>query len=292
MELISDYINNNELRGRFNNLTKEVFGFDFEDWYQRGFWDDRCVNHSFFEDNQIVSNVSTTEFELIINGKKFNAIQIGTVMTKAEYRGKGLGIELINTVIDKYKSEFDFIYLFGHNKVWEYYKKQDFVPIKESRYSIEIKNPITSIIELRNLDLSNNGDLEIIIRLTKKRVPVSKTFGVINDTSIFLFYCLYDYSNHLFYSSVKDCLLIFNISEDNVVHLYDVLCEAELNFSDIINLISSEVRDIKRIEFHYTPTYPDIRIEPTEIEMNDKMFFKGNLSILPTKFKYPKIAHT
>jgi predicted N-acetyltransferase YhbS len=292
LELISDYKNNNELRGKFNNLTQEIFGFDFENWYQRGFWDNRYVCHSFFKDGQILSNISTTPFELIINGKEFNAIQIGTVMTKTEFRGKGLGIELMKTVIDKYKSEFDFFYLFGHNKVWEYYKKHDFIPIKKYSYSIELKRAAKSGKQLRKLDLSSKQDLETIIRLTKKRVPVSKSFGVLNDTSVFLFYCLYDYSENLFYCEAKDCLLVFTINKSKVVHLYDVLCETELSFAEINNLIRSEQNDIIRIEFHYTPDYSDITIKPTEIETEDKMFLNGDCSVLPENFRYPDIAHT
>ena len=140
MKQISAYKNNDDLRGKFNNITREVFGFDFEDWYQRGFWDDRYICHSFLEEGQIISNVSTSKFELFINGRVFNAIQIGTVMTKEEFRGKGLAVELTKTVIDKYRSEFDFFYLFAHNKVWDYYKKQGFIPIDEYSYSIEINN--------------------------------------------------------------------------------------------------------------------------------------------------------
>ena len=140
--------------------------------------------------------------------------------------------------------------------------------------------------------MTNNKDLESVIRLTKKRVPVSKSFGVLNDTSVFLFYCLYDYSNNLFYSDTKDCLLVFTISKNKVVHLYDVLCESELSFADITNLISSEENDIKRIEFHYTPDYSDITIKPSEAETKDKMFFKGDRSVLPENFRYPDIAHT
>ncbi len=58
MKSITDYKKNDELRRQFNNFTREIFGFDFEDWYQKGFWDDRYVCHSFLEDGQIISNVS------------------------------------------------------------------------------------------------------------------------------------------------------------------------------------------------------------------------------------------
>ncbi|MCP4397884.1 MAG: GNAT family N-acetyltransferase [bacterium] len=291
MKSITDYKNNDELRRKFNNFTQEIFGFDFEAWYQKGFWDDRYICHSFLEDGQIISNVSTTRFELLIHGKKFNTLQIGTVMTKNEFRGKGLGVTLIKNVIDQYESECDFFYLFGHKNVWEYYKKQHFIPIHEFYYSSEVKNGCRKTTHLRRLDLSNNTDLETIIRLTEKRVPVSSTFGVLNDTSIFLFYCLYEFSQNLLYADTKDCLLVFTV-ENQDLHLYDVLCESELSFTEITDLLNSEDIEIKRIVFHYTPSYSDINIEPTGIKSGDKMFFKGNRSILPLKFTYPKIAHT
>lgn len=290
MEQLSDYKNNNELRGKFNELTREIFGLDFEDWYQRGFWDERYVCHSFFENGQIISNVSTSKFDLVIKGKVFQAIQIGTVMTKTEFRGKGLAVELTKIVIDKYRSDFDFFYLFAHDKVWDYYKKQGFIPIDEYGYSIEIKNAGNSNEKLRKLDMSNKNDLQTIIRLTKNRKPVSKTFGILNNTSIFLF--LTDYYDNLFFSDSKDCLLVFTIRENRVAHLYDVLSETDLNFTEITALICSEVHDLKKVIFCYTPDYADIVIEPTAWESNDKMFFRGDPSILPVKFLYPKIGVT
>lgn len=291
MQLVVDYKRDNEMRGKFNDLTQEVFGFDFEDWYQRGFWDDRYVCHSFLKNGKLVSNVSATRFELLINGKRFNAIQIGTVMTKNEFRGKGLGVELTKHVIEKYGSGNDFFYLFGHKGVWDYYKKQDFMSVHEFCYSVEAKGGGGSAERLKQLNLSNNKDLETIIRLTKSRAPVSKTFGVLNDTSIFLFYCLYDFQKNLFYSEKKDCLLVFSL-DNQALHLHDILCESELNFAEISGLLKSENIDFKEIIFHYTPNYPDLEIKPTEIDTGDRMFFKGDSSILPLKFKYPKIAHT
>jgi len=140
--------------------------------------------------------------------------------------------------------------------------------------------------------MSNKNDLQTIIRLTKNRKPVSKTFGILNNTSIFLFYALTDYYDNLFYSDSKDCLLVFTENKDRVVHLYDVLSESELNFAEITALICSEIHELKKIIFHYTPDYADIVIKPTAMDSNDRMFFKGDPAILPLKFLYPKIGIT
>ncbi|MBA3030538.1 MAG: GNAT family N-acetyltransferase [Desulfobacteraceae bacterium] len=283
MKLISNYKHNDSLRGKFNRLALEIFGFDLEDWYQKGFWDSRYVCHSFLEEDQIVSNVSTTAFKVFLNGMVFNAIQIGTVMTKKEFRGKGLGVELTNTVIDQYRSKSDFFYLFAHNKVWDYYKKQGFVPINRFNYFLSIQPEKRSCEPLRKLDLTDPEDFEIMIRLAKRRNPVSKTFGILDDTNVFLFYCLNAYGDHLFYSDSMDCLLIFSASKDKVVHLYDVLCASELGLRDIIPLICFENSDAESVLFHYSPDYPDIIEEPEAILSNDKLFFKGNGTVLPSE---------
>ena len=36
-----DYRNNDSLRKSFNELVEKTFGFNFENWYQNGFWGDR-----------------------------------------------------------------------------------------------------------------------------------------------------------------------------------------------------------------------------------------------------------
>ena len=281
MKLVSDYKQNDELRGKFNRLAREVFGFDFEEWYQKGFWDSRYVCHSFLEEDQIVSSVSTSSFQVILKGKMLNAIQIGTVMTRKEFRGKGLGVSLTSRVIEQYGPETDFFYLFAHNKVWDYYRKQGFVPVNRFHYLLEFKNGRSPGEPLRKLDVSDPEDFADIIRLSEKRNPVSRTLGILDDTSVFLFFCLNAFRDHLFYSDAMDCLLVFTVSRDKVVHLFDVVCAFELGLSDLIPLICSENRGAERILFHFKPDFPDLTEEPAVIESSDKMFLKGNGFIIP-----------
>ena len=292
LELISDYKHQHALRAAFNQLTQEVFGFDCEEFYQRGFWDDRYVCHSFVADGHIVSNVSTTTFELVINGTQYHAIQFGTVMTHHAFRGQGLGVELMRHVIERYRPTCDFFYLFAHQQVLGYYAKQQFIPVEERSYSIDIDAARKARQPLRRLDLSNDADIDIIRRLTHIRLPVSKTVGVVHATSIFLFCALNTYADRLFYADDLDCLLVFTGNENGVIDLYDVLCESELRFADILSLMCAEVNMVKKIIFHYTPTYSDITVKPDKSESHDRMFFQGDRTILPVTFLYPAIAHT
>ncbi|WP_397386234.1 GNAT family N-acetyltransferase [Paenibacillus sp. VCA1] len=84
-----DYKYHDEYRASFNRLSKLVFGI-----YQKGAWDDRYICHSFVADDEVIANVSVSKMNLVIKGD-IRALQIGTVMTHPEHRGKGLSKQLM-----------------------------------------------------------------------------------------------------------------------------------------------------------------------------------------------------
>ena len=69
-KLIKNYRDDTELRNSFFSLVKQVFGgVDFEPWYKYGFWTDNYVPYSFYEDGQIVANVSASRMDIIYQGE-------------------------------------------------------------------------------------------------------------------------------------------------------------------------------------------------------------------------------
>ena len=86
LHIVKNYRNDNLLRRSFNELAKQVFGIDFEPWYQKGYWTDNYQPYSITEENRVVANVSVNRTNMLYNGKKMNLIQLGTVMTASEYR--------------------------------------------------------------------------------------------------------------------------------------------------------------------------------------------------------------
>ena len=85
--MVSDYKENPVYRQSFNRLADRVFGIDFEKWYQDGFWNDRYICYSYLHQNEIVSNVSVSLLDLIINSQSHPAALIGTVMTHTSITG-------------------------------------------------------------------------------------------------------------------------------------------------------------------------------------------------------------
>ncbi len=93
LKLIIDYKNNNNYRYSFNELAKNTFGINFEKWYNLGFWNDNYICYSYFANNSIISNVSASLIDLVINNQNYKAILIGTVMTHLDFRNQGLSLE-------------------------------------------------------------------------------------------------------------------------------------------------------------------------------------------------------
>ena len=121
MEFIKNYMKEDVLRHKLNKLTQEVFGFDFEEWVINNYFQGDYIPYSYLVEEEIVSNVSANLLRFNLLGEEVNLIQIGTVMTKNEFRNQNLASSLMKIVINTYKDQCDGIYLFGDLKAQGFY---------------------------------------------------------------------------------------------------------------------------------------------------------------------------
>lgn len=120
-KLIKAYQNNDVIRGSFNDLAQSVYGLDFEDWYQNGYWSDNYIPYSILDDDRVVANVSVNPMKFLNNGKVMNFIQLGTVMSCKSNRNQGLIRQLINEVERDYENKVDGYFLFANESVLEFF---------------------------------------------------------------------------------------------------------------------------------------------------------------------------
>ncbi len=57
MELISDYMRVDTYRHMLNELTRNTFGFDFEGWVTKGYFEGEYIPYSLTEEGRMLSNV-------------------------------------------------------------------------------------------------------------------------------------------------------------------------------------------------------------------------------------------
>ncbi|KMQ51942.1 Acetyltransferase, GNAT family, potentially associated with YqeK [Chitinispirillum alkaliphilum] len=287
MDVIQDYKDNEPLRKSFDNLAKLVFDISFEQWYQKGFGNNSYKCHSIIHDGNVISNVSTTEMNLVMNGETKRAIQIGTVMTHPRYRNQGLSDKLMKMVIEQYGNKVDFFYLFPNESVMNFYPRYGFKKYHDVYYSVKVstnKNAQTSLVQV------NTGDgyeLERLYNAVLSRKQISSKFDTNGCESIYMWHSMCDLCNCIYRISETDDYLVY-FENDKSIELYDVISKNEYSIKNILQILGLDGE--KTINLHFFPD--ELKEEGWEIKehKNEDMFFKG--AIPASSFSHQIMAHT
>ena len=86
--LIKNSISDDKYRDGYYQLAKDTFGLSFKDWYDSGYFDGSHVPYTVFDGDRAVANISVNFMDVVFEGKVKKCVQLGTVMTDKEYRGK------------------------------------------------------------------------------------------------------------------------------------------------------------------------------------------------------------
>jgi predicted acetyltransferase len=233
---VKGYKEDTHLRESFNQLADQIFGIQFETWYQHGYWTEKYQPYSFVDNGKVVANVSVNLVNLIIDHQVKQAVQIGTVMTHPDYRNRGLSKILMDRVLADYQ-HVDLLYLFANQSVLDFYPKFGFEKVEEIQFSLAPTYIASNQSGIRKLDGSKREDLAFIHKLATERNAVSNIFGTINSEELFMFYCLMVFPHHLYYLENEQALVIYQV-EENVLHLYDVVCGNERKLKEILSRIT------------------------------------------------------
>lgn len=287
IELIKNYRDNDTLRASFNTLAKETFGIDFEPWHQKGFWNDSYICYSFKVDNRIVANASANRMKFKWDGKEYNAIQIGTVMTSPDYRKQGLAYRLLETIVKEWENEVDFIYLFGNDQALDLYKKFDMHEFNEHQFFTILPEQKKS--DIRKLDLSDDKDYKLMVEMTHKRVAQSKAIGIEADAHLVMFYCHQWFADKLYYIESRNTILVME-EQNEILHLYDVISEEVQEMEELLTLIS--IKKEGKVEFHFKPKMCQLPLEERLLVKEDQTLLIRHKGIEPKEtFRFSEFSH-
>jgi GNAT superfamily N-acetyltransferase len=290
LKLIKDYKDIPEYRLSLNALAGQVFGIEFEKWYQLGFWNDCYICYSFVDENRVVANVSASQLDLLWKGERYRAVQIGAVMTDPDYRNRGLAAQLMHMVLEEYQSSCEVVYLFANTTVLGFYPKFGFAPGLESGFSYELEEKSGDFGVVRKLDWANDADLKLLRRLIRERRPFSGVLDVDRAAGILAWHCLYGFAEHLYYFAEPDLVALCRVEED-ALHLYDLIGREKPE--QLQPLLKSLAPDgIRKVVFHFTPDFADVRPQchPAESK-GDAFFIKSATLCLTGEFLHPFTAH-
>lgn len=199
---------NEPLRRSFNSLAQAVFGLSFENWHRGGWWNHQYVPHVLFQDGRAVSNVSVNLIDFLWQGKPRRYLQLGTVMTHPEYRGRGLNRWLLERVLECYAHTCDAVFLFANHSVLDFYPKFGFEPAPEWQCRFPIAPRKAEVLPL---DMENPADVRLLLEKYRESNPYSR-FPFLGNPGLLMFYCS---------QFLKDCVLYLPDDDAIVIAEFD-----------------------------------------------------------------------
>lgn len=285
-KLEKNYRNNDTLRKSFNELAQKTFGFDFEDWYQNGFWGDNYNPYSIVIDGKVVSNVSVNKTDMLMDGEVKHFLQLGTVMTDEQYRNKGLSRMLMEQIELDYAGKVDGIYLFANDSVLDFYPKFGFQKAKEYQYSGKVFNLGKNHLEQA---VMNNPDAWKKLQDAMEHTILHGKCDMVNNDGLIMFYVSGFMQENVFYHKDTDTYIIAEL-EDGKLFIHNVFSGTISNLETVIELFG---KDVDEVTLGFTPANAD-GYEAVEIDEEDTTFFiKGDgIKVVETeKLRIPSLAH-
>lgn len=226
------YQTDDKKRIAMNALATDVFGgLSFEDWYRAGYWLFSPVPYSLFDGDACISNLFANTFTLMIDGRRVNAMQLGTVMTREDARGKGLSRFLMDRAIEDWRGQTDVIYLYGNDSVKDFYPLFGFKEWTE--YDVRISFP-KGRGEVEKLDITNPSDLDFIKRMIALGNPYARV-TVENRLGIMMFHIMSFYRDCLYRIKEPEALAIL-IREDGELTAADLFTKADIPLEALLSM--------------------------------------------------------
>ena len=267
MEIIHGYQNNDALRKSFNDLAGKVFGgLNFEGWYQNGFWTDNYIPYSVVIDGNVVSNVSVNRCDMNYGGRIVHLIQLGTVMTDPDHRGKGYSKALMNEILRDYEGKTDGIYLYANDSVTEFYPRFGFVERKEYQYSKPVnQNTKKTAVPV---PMTAKADWDKMVRILDQTEQNGRLYMVANS-GLYMFYLSQFMQENTFYIPGCDSYAIAEVEDDTVI------LHAVIGTGDLDQVIAAFGKDVKNVVLNFTPNNTEGWGRTEVFEEDTHLFVRG-----------------
>ncbi|MFT8314274.1 MAG: GNAT family N-acetyltransferase [Clostridium sp.] len=285
---IKEFKDNTLLRNSYNALTQKTYEFNFEQWYQEGYWGSGYKPYSLLDGENIVANVSASIVDCLVLGEAKRYIQIGTVMTDSAYQNQGLARYLMEKVIEEWKNKCDMIYLFANDSVLDFYPKFGFTAANEYQYSKTITKD-NEVIVAEKLDMSLDNNRELVEERVANSISISK-LTMLKNVGLIMFYCTSFMRDKVYYLREQDVIVIAEFKGDTL-YLQDIFSLSEVDLDNIIKSLTN--KEIKTVVLGFTPNDVDGYYVNLLQEDNTTLFVMKDKSDLfqDNKLMFPILSH-
>lgn len=214
-------------------------------------------------DGEVVSNVSVNACHMNYMCKIVKLIQLGTIMTDNDHRGKGYARTLMEEILKDYEGKVDGIYLFANDSVLGFYPKFGFKEAKEYQYSKEVTIPCECKAEM--VPLKDKQDFDRIVEILDKTNQNARLY-MVGNTGLYMFYLSQFMTENLFY--IADChsYAIAEMEDDTLI-LHAIIGEGTVD-----EMIAAFGSRVKKAVLCFTPKDTS-GFEKSELHEEDTTFF-------------------
>lgn len=285
-QIVKAYQNQPELRLSFNRLAKEIYGLDFEGWYQNGFWQEQYLPYSVIQDGRIIANVSVNLTNMSFNGKKYRFIQLGTVMTEEPFRNQGLIRFLLAEIGKDFAGKTDGVYLFANDSVLDFYPKFGFERADEYQYFKNLEpSPGRTIRQIPMNDKKDQAQMCTVLNTRK----CCGNLILSENTGLYMFYLSGFMQENVYYEEKTDTYVVAEIEEDTLF-LHAIFPGKPVSVTELARAFGGTIR---KLVLCFTPENPeDFQCRRLQ-EEDTTLFIKGGAlkEILSQKVMFQSLAH-
>lgn len=173
------------LRESFFELAREVFSLDFAPWHRGGYWGEEYRPYVLCSGERVVSCVAVNDIRTRLNGAEKRFVQLGTVMTHPEWRGRGLSRFLMERALAD-AADADGVYLFANDSVLDFYPRFGFRT--EGEFQCRTAVPPRPG-RVRKLCMDIPADREALLSRYRSCNNPYSSFPLLENQGLLMFYC-------------------------------------------------------------------------------------------------------
>lgn len=283
----TDISADNAVRCSFDRLATETFGLSFESWHQEGYWGDGYIPHVLMANGEVVANVSVNVMDVVWRGQPEKYLQIGTVMTRPDYRNKGLSRWLMERVMEAWEGRYDAMCLYANDSVLDFYPRFGFAGAPEFQYRTSALKPAKGVV--RKLDMQADADRKLLLDRYKLSNPFS-AFSVTDNRGFLMFYCTLFLADCVYYLPEYDMAVIAGYDGPSLT-CYDIYGAAGPLLNEVLQVLMKD--HTTELLLGFTPSEPS-GFEVFPLKQEDTTLFvlqAGENRFASDKLMLPLLFH-